>query len=201
MTTRPSTRVSVRLARCLLALGVLAVAFGLTEPAAASGGGYVFDGGSKVERAQVHRALEISRFNWNLVQNTVTIHIRRGVLSHSIPGEIWLDADLLDAGEFSWATVQDEYAHQIDFSLFSDAIRIRLERALWVRAWCYENPAIQAHSAQGCELFSSVLPWAYWQSAANPYRPAFRLDESAAMPPAQFRRLLTTLLGPGTTSR
>lgn len=109
-------------------------------------------------------------------------------------GEIWLDSDLLDSGSFSWATIQDEYAHQVDFFLFTPAIRARLQAALGASAWCYENPAIQAHSDQGCERFSSVLPWAYWASNENPYRPTSKTDESACMRPAPFRRLLSRLL-------
>ena len=31
------------------------------------------------------------------------------------PGQIWLDASLLDSGRFSWGVVQHEYAHQVDF--------------------------------------------------------------------------------------
>ena len=171
-----------------------AIALSLAPSAGAGGGNYRFAGGDRAQRTQVHNALEASRFNWNLVHETITIHIERGITSHSMPGEIWLDSDLLNAGTFSWATVQDEYAHQIDFFLFNAEMRAQLEKALGGHAWCYEDPSIQAHSAQGCERFSSVLPWAYWQSSENAYRPTSRRDESAAMPPQQFRQLMTRLL-------
>lgn len=181
-----------RRAACTGALIVLALA--LSGSAFGAGGSYQFDGGDRAQRDQVRAALQVSRFDWDLVHETITIHIRRGVPSHALPGEIWLDSDLLDAGSFSWATVQDEYAAQVDFFLFTPEIRARLKSALGARAWCYENPSIQAHSDQGCERFSSMLPWAYWVSAENAYRPTSKTDESASMRPGPFRRLLSSLL-------
>src|SRR2546423_8355489 len=98
-------------------VGALALAH--TGVAQASGGTYRFDGGTAYERSQVHAALEASSFNWSRVHATITIHIRAGGMSHSTRGEIWLDADLLDSGRFGWATVQDEYAHQVDYFLLT----------------------------------------------------------------------------------
>jgi len=128
----------------------------------------------------------------------ITIHIVRGEDSHSRRGEIWLDADLLDSGRFAWATVQDEFAHQVDFFLLTPAMRAELQQALGAQAWCYENTSIQAHGDQGCERFTALLPWAYWQSSDNAYRPTSRTSESAAMAPAKFKALLSRLLGAST---
>jgi hypothetical protein len=149
----------------------------------------------------VRQALNASSFDWNLVRAQIKIHIERGVVSHSLPGEIWLDGDLLDSGRFGWATVQDEYAHQVDFFLFTPEIRAQLQRALGAKAWCYEDLTIGSHGDQGCERFSSVLPWAYWPSKDNAYRPTSKRDESAAMAPAKFRALLDRLIGAPTSVR
>lgn len=185
----------------LLAAAVAALVLGHASTAHAAGGSYRFDGGTPAQRSQVRQALNASSFNWNLVKRQITIHIVRGQVSHSTPGEIWLDADLLNSGRFGWATVQDEFAHQVDFLLFTPAIRGQLQQALGAKAWCYENYSVTAHSDQGCERFSSVLAWAYWTSGDNAYRPTSKTDESAAMAPAKFRALLDRLLGTSTTLR
>lgn len=96
---------------------------------------------------------------------------------------------------------QDEYAHQVDFFLLTPSMRAELQSALGAKAWCYEDAAVLAHSDQGCERFTSVLPWAYWQSRDNAYRPTSTSDESAAMAPAKFRSLLATLIGTPLTGR
>lgn len=174
---------------------VALLVFAHPSSAHAAGGKYRFDGGTAYQRAQVRQALAASTFNWNVVARRITVHIVRREVSHAMPGEIWLDGDLLDAGRFSWATVQDEFSHQVDFLLFTPEIRAELQQALHAKAWCYENPAVQAHGDQGCELFSSVLPWAYWQSPDNAYRPVSKSEESAAMAPARFRALVNRLVG------
>ncbi len=184
-------------ARVLL---VVLAALALAPSALAGGGSYVFDGGSPREQAQVRSALEASSFDWNLVPATVMIHLRQGVQPSSSRGHVWLDTDLLAAGRFGWAVVQDEYAHQVDFFLLTPAMRAELTQALGAQAWCYENSRVQAHSAQGCERFTSVLPWAYWRSKDNAYRPESKSDESAAMAPAKFRALLARMIvAPPTT--
>jgi len=190
-----------RVLRILLPAAVAALVFAHAGTAHAAGGSYKFDGGTAAQRTQVRQALNASSFNWNLVRKQIVIHVVRGEVSHSTPGEIWLDADLLDAGRFAWATVQDEFAHQVDFLVFTPEIRAELQRALGAKAWCYENVAVTAHGDQGCERFSSVLPWAYWQSGDNSYRPTSKTDESAAMAPAKFRALLDRLMGGSTTRR
>jgi hypothetical protein len=190
-----------RVLHILLLAAVAALVFAHAGTAHAAGGNYRFDGGTASQRTQVKKALNVSSFNWSLVRAQITIHIKRGVVSHSTPGEIWLDADLLDSGRFAWATVQDEFAHQVDFFVFTPEIRAELQRALGAKAWCYENVAVHAHGDQGCERFSSVLPWAYWSSGDNAYKPASKADESAALAPAKFRALLDRLIGPTTATR
>ena len=184
-----------RVLQTLLPAVAAALVFAHAGTAQAAGGNYRFDGGSAVERTQVRQALKASSFNWSLVKAQVTIHIQRGTVSHALPGEIWLDADLLDSGRFGWATVQDEYAHQVDFFLLTPQMRAELQAALGATAWCYENASVVAHSDQGCERFTSMIPWAYWQSKDNAYRPTSKTDESASMAPAKFRVLVARLLG------
>ena len=184
-----------RVLQTLLPAAVAALVFAHAGTAQAAGGNYRFDGGTAVERTQVREALKASSFDWSLVKAQVTIHIQRGTVSHAVQGEIWFDADLLDSGRFSWATVQDEYSHQVDFFLFTPEIRAQLQAALGAKAWCYENGSIQAHGDQGCERFTSLLPWAYWQSPDNAYKPTAKTDESAAMAPTRFKALLSRLIG------
>jgi hypothetical protein len=174
-------------------LAVIVAALSLAGPAHAAGGDYVFDGGTKWQRAEVNAALKASAFDWDLVPARITIHIRRVSGSYSRPGHIWLDADLLSAGRFAWAVVQDEYAHQVDFFLFDAATRARLSAALGAKDWCYGVIGL-AHHEYGCERFASTLVWAYWPSKDNAYRPSSPSDESAAMAPAAFRALLTEVL-------
>ena len=170
-------------------LGSLAIA----GSAEAAGGLYTFDGGTPQEQAEVRNALNASSFNWDLVNASVTIHIVRGMSSQARPGHIWLDADLLRSGRFSWAVVQDEYAHQIDFLRFDSATRATLMKALGATDWCYGVRGL-AHSRYGCERFASTLVWAFWPSPHNAYRPKSRSDESASMKPAAFRKMMLALL-------
>jgi hypothetical protein len=181
----------------LLLLSVL-TALASPRPALAFGGSYVVDGGTPPERAQVRAALDVSAFDWGAVPATVRIHVRRNVQSRSAPGEIWLDANLLDAGRYSWGFVQHEYAHQVDFSLLDDSQRAVLLDRLGGRTWWWDQPGL-AHAEHGCERFASALAWAYWPSKDNALRPTSRRDESAAMQPAAFRRLLGQLLGGSAT--
>jgi hypothetical protein len=160
----------------------------------AAGGSYVFDGGTAAERGEVRAALDASSFDWSLVPGTVTIHIQRGHDSEAVPGQIWLDADLLDAGRFAWGVVQHEYGHQVDFLLLDDAKRAQLLAALGGTDWC-EQSGEELHGNHACERFASTLAWAYWPAADNVMRPQSARDESAAMPPAQFRSLLARLIG------
>ncbi len=179
---------------------LLALAVGGTDwaPAAhAAGGTYVFAGGNAYERLQVHDALDASSFNWSVVPVTVTIHIGAPAVSEATPGNIYLDAGLLDAGEFSWGVVQHEYAHQVDFMLLTPDDRVTLAAALGTQTWCYDGTMQLPHSSYGCERFASNLAWAYWPSKNNCLRPMSSTDEAGSVAPDAFRALLASLLGPG----
>jgi hypothetical protein len=169
----------------------------LAGPALASGGAYAFDGGTAAEQQQVRDALAASSFNWGIVPGTVTIHIGTYAADEAVPGEIFLDARLLDSGPFAWGVVQHEYAHQVGFRLLDDAARARVTDALGASTWCYTDGPALGHDRYGCERFASTLAWAYWQSPANCMKPAALGAESNGMTPAAFRALLVTLLGPG----
>jgi hypothetical protein len=184
----------------LLAVPTVA-ALCLAGVARAGGGNYVVDGGTPTQHAQVRAALEASSFNWSLVRARITIHIARDIpSSQASPRQIWLDAGLLDSGQFSWAFVQHEYGHQVDFFLLDEADRATLEHALGAQSWFYDEPL--PHAAYGCERFASTLAWAYWQSGDNALEPRDARDESGAMAPAQFRNLLGRILqAPGSARR
>jgi hypothetical protein len=176
---------------CLLAL-LTAAMLSTASQATAAGGRYTFAGGTPAQRAEVRAALNASEFDWSRVPAWVTIHIAPGEHPRALPGHIWLDANLLDAGRFSWAIVQHEYAHQVDFFLLDGPSRSILTHALGASAWCTETPGLP-HSMYGCERFASTLTWAYWQSPHNVLRPESASDESAAMPPTRFRTLVSGL--------
>ena len=179
-----------RLLILALALGALA----LPGTALAGGGDYGFEGAGPAERSTVRAALNASAFDWSIVPQHVTIHVGPYGVSHSTPGDMWLDRGLLGAGRFAWATVMDEYAHQIDFHVLDASSRAVLQTKLGTTAWCYEAAGL-AHGANGCERFSSMVAWAYWPSKDNSYRPGSSTDESASMPAAEFRNLLSSLVG------
>lgn len=176
-----------------MVLAAAAVAVSLAGPAQAGGGDYVFAGGTPKQQKNVRAALEASAFDWGVVPATITIHVVRDVVSHATPGHIYLDARLLDSGRFAWATVQDEYAHQVDFFLFDDALRGRLNAELGGLDWCYGVAGLK-HGEYGCERFASTLVWSYWPSRHNAYRPETAASESAAMKPTRFRALMAELL-------
>lgn len=186
--------------RRTLLLVLIGLAIG-TGNAAASGGNYVFRGGTPQQRSEVTAALQASTFPWSVVPRQITVNIAPGLASEATPGQIWLDANLLDSGTFSWAIVQHEYAHQVDFLLFSDATRAQLLTVLGGRAWCWGIPGFD-HEDYGCERFASTLTWAYWPSADNSLQPDHPGAESAALPVKQFKALLGRLLSapdPATT--
>ena len=194
-----SPRRSRARARARAAAALLAAACALTFAGAAlaAGGNYVFDGGTPAEQQQVRDALAASSFNWSLVARPVTIHIGSFATEAAAPGEIFLDARLLDSGPFAWGVVQHEYAHEVDFTLLGDAARARLADALGAGTWCYADGPVLGHDQYGCERFASTLAWAYWQSPSNCMKPAALGAESGALAPAAFRALLQSLLGPG----
>jgi hypothetical protein len=172
---------------------LLAAALGATQ-AHAGGGYYRIDGGTAREQAQVSAALAASSFDWDVVPTQIVVHLVRGVESHSTPGHVWLDTDLLRSGSFSWAVIQDEFAHQLDFLLFDDATRTKLTTALGGKAWCHSARPGLRHDEYGCERFASTLVWSFWPSRENAYRPRGSGDESAAMAPGRFRALVGTLV-------
>lgn len=173
---------------------LIAAALVLPSSALAGGGNYTFDGATPAERATVRAALNASSFDWDIVSEPVTIHVGDVGTSTAQPGHIWLDRGLLAAGRFAWATVMDEYAHQIDFTVLDPLSRSILQQRLGVSAWCYEVAGLP-HSSYGCERFSSMVAWAYWPSKESSYRPESPADESASMPAREFRQLLATLVG------
>ena len=180
--------------RLVLSLTVALAALALTGQALADGGRYAVDGGTRFERAEVRSALAASSFNWSVVGARVRIHVRSGAVTRSVPGEIWVDAKLLDSGLYSWGYVQHEYAHQVDFFSLHDSDRTRLKRTLGGSEWWWGTSRL-AHADHGCERFASTLAWAYWPSKHNALRPQGPGSESAAMQARPFRALLTTLLG------
>jgi hypothetical protein len=171
-------------------LFVFAIALVLAPGALASGGHYVFDGGTPAEQAQVHAALDASSFDYDVVPETITVHIRPGLDSDATPGNIWLDSRLLDAGSFSWGVVQHEYGHQVDFEVLTDADRAALQSLLGGSAWCSGAP----HAALTCERFADLVSWAYWSSPDNVLKPASAADEGGQVSPAVFRTELAQLL-------
>jgi hypothetical protein len=189
----PAWREAQSVVRRLVFTVATVLTLALPGQALARGGNYVFDGGTAARQAQVHKALDASTFDWSLIPGRVTVHIGAYGVSHARPGDVYLDEGLLDSGRFSWATVQDEFAHQVDFLRFDDWTRAQLSSALGARDWCYGVQGL-AHHDYGCERFASTLVWAYWPSKDNAYRPADANDESASMAPACFRALLSGLL-------
>ena len=179
-----------RFLRLLLASTVAALA--LSGTALAAGGNYVFAGGTVNQQAQVTAALNVSTFNWSVVPDQITIHIAPNIDSEATLGHIWLDSNLLNSGSFSWGVIQHEYAHEVDFFLLGP-FRAALQSALGGSAWC-AGDGIVGHGDYGCERFASTLAWAYWPSKANSMKPGSARDESAAMAPAAFRKLMSGLL-------
>lgn len=186
-----------------LRLGFIAtvalVALAVAPAAFARGTSYAFQGGTTTQRNQVVRALDASSFDWRILPTRVTIHIARGLDSEATPAHVWLNADLLDAGRFSWGVIQHEFAHQVDYLLLSPAQREELRTLLRAPVWCTSDVIGLAHSDYGCERFASTLAWSYWPSADNSMRPQSKNDESAAMSPAAFRGVLKRMLGVNST--
>ena len=191
----PSSALTGR-ARAVAATLAAALATLAFSPAAlAAGGNYAFVGGHAADRTRVRAALEASRFDWDVVQVQIQIHLVRGVSAYATPGNVWLDPGLLRAGMFSWAVVQDEYAHQVDFFVLDESQRAVLANMLGTSVWCHADHPGLAHAAYGCERFTSSLVWAYWPSAKNAYRPSAAHAE-ASLEPSRFRSVLGGLLDP-----
>jgi hypothetical protein len=177
-----------------LATTLVLLALAMPANAHATGGTYDFDGGTTTERAQVTAALNASSFDWSTVPARIHIHVVRGARSHATPGEIWIDADLLDTGRFSWGVVQHEYAHQVDFLVLTDTDRMQLFPLLGGKAWWIPLAVTLTHGQLTGERFASTLAWSYWPSLENSMLPQGPGDESAAMEPARFRTLMQRIL-------
>lgn len=174
---------NVSLLRSTAVLAVVAVV--LAGPAH----GYAVEGGTPWQQSQVRAALAASSFDWRLVSDRVVVRIAPGSGSFAVPGAVHLDADLLDAGRFSWGVVLHEFAHQVDFLLLDDAARARLQAPLGGTGW-WSVP----HGSAAGERFAATLAWAYWPVRDNVMRPEAGDDEAGAMAPAAFRALLAELL-------
>jgi hypothetical protein len=181
----------------LLLLGCLAPVRG----ALAIGGTYTIEGGTPHDQQQIRDALNASLFDWSLVPVAVVIHIEPGLRQSSAqPGNIWINPVDIKVGTYGWATVQHEYAHELDFALLDDATRARLLPLLGGLDW-WDSTWLLLHAQRGCERFASTLAWSYWPVPENSLRPLWPSMESAAMAPLAFRVLLRdTLLALGVSA-
>ncbi len=170
----------------------LLVAFALAPAAQAAGGRYVFAGGTHAQQGQVTAALNASSFDWSVVPGQVVIHIGKGISSHAVAGQIWLDGALLDTGRFSWGVVQHEYAHEVDFGLLTDPMRVQLDPLLQGSTWW---GSADQHGELGCERFADALAWAYWQSPDNVMKPSSPATTGSGLSPGAFRAALASVLG------
>jgi hypothetical protein len=180
------------LRRLLIHIACAAATLAVVPAAFAAGGNYAFDGGTKAEQTQVTAALNASSFPWSIVPGPVAIHIGRGLASSASPNQIWLDADLLDAGSFSWGVVQHEYAHQVDFALLTPSTRAELHTLLGGSAWCGNGG--EGHASLDCERFADLVAWSYWSSPDNVMKPLSATDEGGQVTPAVFRAALAAIL-------
>jgi hypothetical protein len=197
--TGPRKRVGVAglfPAGCLLVFALL-IALALPATGAARlTGPITIKGGNAYEQAQVTAALRVSAFDYTPVAARVTVVIARNIPTSdaSSDGVVNLDANLLDAGEFSWGTTQHELAHEVDFLYFTAADHVLLLDALGGASWWYTDPMLM-HGDYGCERFASELSWAYWpDKLENSMHPEGLRDESNQMPLATFRALVSQVL-------
>jgi hypothetical protein len=184
--------------RLTVLLAATLAALALAGLAQARGGNYVFDGGTSAEQAQVRSALNVSSFNWSTVPQQITIHVASGIDSEASPGELWLDANLLDSGSFAWGVVQHEYAHQVDFFVLKDSQRGSLTKRLGGTSWWeVQGGPVIAHGDQTGERFASSLAWAYWPSKLNSMAPQPHDHETSSITPKKLRALLGTVIAAG----
>jgi len=169
----------------------LLLALALAPAAQAAGGRYVFDGGTRAQRGEVSSALNASSFDWSIVPGQVVSHIGRGISSRGSAGQIWLNGGLLDTGRFSWGVVQHEYAHEVDFGLLTDPMRVQLDPVLGGGPWW---GSLDQHAELGCERFADQLAWAYWQSPDNVMKPSRATGEGGQLSPGAFRSALAAVL-------
>jgi hypothetical protein len=164
--------------------------------AEATAGNYVLEGGNAEAQETVRAALNASTFEFSRVPAQITIRITTCGCAGARPGLIVLDETVLtDASlgdRYSWALIQHEYAHQIDYFLFEDADRAAVRKALGGRDWCYEKAGL-AHDAHGCELFADVFAWAFWPARKNILRPDAKTF-APGQTPSQLRAFVNSLL-------
>ena len=165
---RRSIRVSVpasRIASSPSQVGALALP---GTAAAVLNGPITINGGNAYEQTQVRAALRMSTFDYTPVAARVTVTIARNIPTSDATssGVVNVDANLLDAGTFSWGVVQHEMAHEVDFLYFSDADRAQLFSALGGASWWYTAPML-AHGDYGCERFASELSWAFCRTGSR----------------------------------
>ena len=195
---RPDPReVSFRLLAAVV--GVAALVLPLAQRASAGGGNYSVSGGTAAEQATVRDALDASSFDWSVLPHTIQVTIQPGAGDSATSGSVALDPQVLDMGTFSWAIVQHEFAHQIDFYLLNDAERAQLAQAIGGTQW-FPSGAMLPHSAYSCERFASLVAWAYWPSVENSLRPSSPAAEAGGMAPPAFRALLSGMLNDSTSA-
>ena len=167
-----------------------ALLFGVAD-AHARGGNYLFEGGSEAARQQVRAALDASDFDWDRVEQSITITISQCGCAGAAPGSIILDESTLVASPFgdryAWGIVQHEYAHQVAYLLLDEGDVQQAREALGGEDWCYETPGV-AHDDHACERFAATFAWTFWPSADNNQR------SEAVMSPKAFRSLMSRLL-------
>jgi len=146
----------------------------------------------------VRAALDASSFDWSVLPQ-IQVTIQPGAGDSATSGSVALDPQVLDMGTFSWAIVQHEFAHQIDFYLLNDAERAQLAQAIGGTQW-FPSGATLPHSAYSCERFASLVAWAYWPSVENSLRPSSPAAEAGGMAAAAFRALLSGMLNNSTTA-
>lgn len=174
-------------------IGAAALVLPISQSASAADGNYAISGGTPAEQATVRAALNASSFDWSVLPQTIQVTIRPGAVDSATSGSVSLDPQVLDMGTFSWAIVQHEFAHQIDFLLLNDSERARLAQAIGGVEWFPSDGALP-HAAYTCERFASLVAWAYWPSAENSLRPRSATDEAGGMQAPAFRALLSQML-------
>ena len=181
--------------RRFLLLVVSIASLALPAGAFARGGDYAFQGGTTAQHSQVRAALAASTFNWSAVPTRVTIHIKQGH-SHRRRRRATSGSTLGSSAPAALPGPRSRTnTHTRSTSPASTLRRAIASPASSARATGATASPASHHAEYGCERFASTLVWAFWPSKDNAYRPTSSRDESAAMPPQQFRTLVTGLLG------
>jgi hypothetical protein len=145
----------------------------LAGTAQAADGNYVLEGGSPEAQETVRAAVEASRFDFDSIPTQITIRISSCGCAGARPGLIVLDGAVVTdtslGDRYSWGVIQNEFAHQVDFSLFDDADRAAMRGLVGGKDWCYERAGL-LHDQHGCERFSDVFTWAFWPTKQNIFR-------------------------------